>query len=241
VDVRIIAATNKDLKDAIKQKTFREDFLHRLKVILITLPPLRERPEDIEPIANHFLKVFNDKHKTRFEGISAGAMKKLHQHNWPGNVRELQSTIESAVVLNAGVKSQIDEDDLKFEDTVDIDIGETSSNYEDKEFLDALQEHRFNFSNFVKEKGGNRDSVMLRFKGICFKLLVEHDVDVARVAEKIGCVEEKVQEHYNNLTEMILKLNQCEGSIIECRRRYKNMPKKYHPYLEALVKRHFDQ
>jgi len=102
VDVRIIAATNQNLQEAIAQKTFREDLFYRLSVVPIHLPPLRERKEDIPLLIDHFLKRFNRKRKKTITGVTPAAMEILMKHNWPGNVRELENTIERAMVLEEG-------------------------------------------------------------------------------------------------------------------------------------------
>ncbi|KPL25176.1 MAG: hypothetical protein AMJ75_01720 [Phycisphaerae bacterium SM1_79] len=99
VDVRIVAATNKDLHKAVKAGAFREDLFYRLSVVPITLPPLRERRDDILLLANHFLKKYNKKRKKNLRAISDQAMKALVGYDWPGNVRELENAIERAVVL----------------------------------------------------------------------------------------------------------------------------------------------
>jgi DNA-binding NtrC family response regulator len=99
VDVRIIAATNRDLESAIKSGAFREDLYHRLNVIAIMLPPLRERKEDIPPLAHYFLQRYSKETKKAFAEISAEAQQKLLDYPWPGNVRELANVIERAIVL----------------------------------------------------------------------------------------------------------------------------------------------
>ncbi|MFC1633521.1 sigma-54-dependent transcriptional regulator [Planctomycetota bacterium] len=99
VDVRVVAATNRDLQKATQAGTFREDLFYRLSVVPITLPPLRERRDDIPPLANYFLKKYNQKRKKNVRAISAQAMMALVKYDWPGNVRELKNAIERAVVL----------------------------------------------------------------------------------------------------------------------------------------------
>jgi len=99
VDVRIVAATNKDLLKCVEEQTFREDMFYRLSVVPIVLPPLRERGEDIPLLANHFLKKYNEKREKSVTAISAEAMKVLTEYDWPGNVRELENVVERAVVL----------------------------------------------------------------------------------------------------------------------------------------------
>lgn len=99
VDVRIIAATNKDLSGLVREGRFREDLYYRLNVINLSVPPLRERREDIPMLAEHFLKMFTEKNAKQVKGFTPQAMDRLIRHTWPGNVREMMNTIESAVVL----------------------------------------------------------------------------------------------------------------------------------------------
>jgi two-component system, NtrC family, response regulator PilR len=101
VDVRIIAATNKDLEEAVREKRFREDLFYRLNVIQIKLPPLRERREDIPLLAFHFLKKYSTELNKNILGISPEALRILLNYHYPGNVRELQNIIERAVALES--------------------------------------------------------------------------------------------------------------------------------------------
>ena len=100
VDVRVIAATNQPLEPRIKKGIFREDLFYRLNVVSITLPPLRERKEDIPLLANHFLQKFSGEHHKAISHISPEAMEILMRYDWPGNVRELENTIERAMILS---------------------------------------------------------------------------------------------------------------------------------------------
>jgi two-component system response regulator PilR (NtrC family) len=102
VEVRIIAATNRDLEDMVKKGTFRQDLFYRLNVIGIRSPALRERPEDIPALANHFLKKYNERLGKSIGGISAEAMDMLKKYDYPGNVRELENIIERTVALEGG-------------------------------------------------------------------------------------------------------------------------------------------
>lgn len=99
LDVRVIAATNKDLQKLIQEGKFREDLYYRISVIPLEIPPLRERPQDIPALANHFLKKFNLQMQRSILRISPDAMEALEQYDWPGNVRELENTIERAVAF----------------------------------------------------------------------------------------------------------------------------------------------
>ena len=96
VDVRIIAATNRDLRDAIAKKTFREDLFYRLNVIAFHLPPLRERPEDVIPLAESFIEKYNQILGSRVTGIQQSAKEALQAYSWPGNIRELENAMERA-------------------------------------------------------------------------------------------------------------------------------------------------
>ena len=102
VEVRIIAATNRNLEDMVSKNTFRQDLFYRLNVINIKSPPLRDRSEDIPLLANHFLKKYNDKLGKQIASISVEAMDILKKYNYPGNVRELENMIERTVALEAG-------------------------------------------------------------------------------------------------------------------------------------------
>ena len=99
IDVRVIAATNRDLKKAIEDGTFREDLYYRLNVVPITLPPLRQRREDIPLLVEHFIGKYNREFVRKVKGFSAGATAALYHYDWPGNVRELENVIERAVAL----------------------------------------------------------------------------------------------------------------------------------------------
>jgi two-component system, NtrC family, response regulator AtoC len=102
VDVRIVAATNRDLDAAVKESRFREDLYHRLNVVPIKLPPLRERTDDIPTLAHHFLERYAKEVKKTFSQVSGETLAKLCAYDWPGNVRELGNVIERAVVLSQG-------------------------------------------------------------------------------------------------------------------------------------------
>jgi len=110
VDVRIVAATNRDLEASIREGKFREDLYYRLSVIPIHIPPLRDRREDIPVLIEHFLENFNKQKKKEVEGITPRAMEALVQYSWPGNVRELENLVERLVVIKRA--GTIDLDDL---------------------------------------------------------------------------------------------------------------------------------
>ena len=101
-DVRIITATNTLLEDEVAQQNFREDLYYRINVVTLTIPPLRDRLSDIEPLANHFVSRFNQIHHKDIKGITKSALQYCLQYPWPGNVRELENAIERAVILSPG-------------------------------------------------------------------------------------------------------------------------------------------
>jgi Nif-specific regulatory protein len=102
VDVRVVAATNRPLEEAVRAGTFRHDLFFRLQVIQLDVPPLRERMEDVPLLAEHFLKRFSRETGRKFKGFTAAALDKLQHYHWPGNVRELKNVIERAVALATG-------------------------------------------------------------------------------------------------------------------------------------------
>ena len=110
VDVRVIAATNRDLEAAVRNGSFRDDLYHRLNVVAIITPSLRERKEDVPILADFFLQKFSTATRRKVAGISEEAQMRLSAYDWPGNVRELANAIEHALVL--GVGSMVTMDDL---------------------------------------------------------------------------------------------------------------------------------
>jgi two-component system response regulator PilR (NtrC family) len=129
VDVRIIAATNKDLEEGVKEKRFREDLFYRLNVIQIKLPPLRDRKEDIQILANHFLKKYSQELSKNISKIYPEALQILMDYEYPGNVRELQNIIERAVALESGqeltahhLSSYLSEHPFQKKGPIDIEI-----------------------------------------------------------------------------------------------------------------------
>jgi transcriptional regulator with GAF, ATPase, and Fis domain len=106
-NVRIIAATNRNLEQGIRDGKFREDLFYRLNVFPITMPPLRQRPDDIPLLINHFVAKFNKKMGRKIETVSKETMTALQEYHWPGNVRELESVIERAIITSPGIALQV--------------------------------------------------------------------------------------------------------------------------------------
>jgi nitrogen regulation protein NR(I) len=143
VDIRFIVATNKDLEEAISNGKFREDLYYRLNVVSITIPPLRERKEDITDLVSYFLKKFNRELKRGMVGITPSAMEKINSYEWPGNVRQLENVLKRARVLCQG--EWILEDQLLLEkgwEKREAEEEESKKNVED--LLDALFEELSN-------------------------------------------------------------------------------------------------
>jgi two-component system response regulator HydG len=109
IDIRLVAATNKDLRRAVKEGRFREDLYYRLNVISVAIPPLRDRRDDIPLLAEHFLQVYRAKNGKAVVGCSRRALELLMNYSWPGNVRELENAVERAVVLTRGATLDVDD------------------------------------------------------------------------------------------------------------------------------------
>ena len=127
VDIRVVAATNKDLKKAIEDGSFREDLYYRLNVVSVELPPLRERREDIPSLAMHFLTKYAKENGKEFKGFSTSAMEYLTAYEWPGNVRQLENVIERCTVLSVGdtigaedLPPEIRDEESQFKSAVDM-------------------------------------------------------------------------------------------------------------------------
>ncbi len=169
VDVRIIAATNRDLEHAISDNRFREDLFYRLNVLPLYVPALRERKEDIPLLAEYFLRYYNRKSNKHFKSIPEKVMKKLIDHPWYGNVRELQNVIERAVVLGRGPQiniSNIAMSNVPQRSAAPAEEKESASlkEIEYKALLKALEESGGNISRAAKTLGIGRDTVYRRLK-----------------------------------------------------------------------------
>ena len=113
VNVRVIAATNRDLSHMVDAHQFRSDLYYRLKVFPVTVPPLRERVEDIPVLVRHFVQKFASRMKKRIETVPTEAMRALQSYGWPGNVRELENFVERAVILSSGSELFVPTAELK--------------------------------------------------------------------------------------------------------------------------------
>jgi two-component system, NtrC family, response regulator AtoC len=160
VDVRVVAATVRDLAVEVREGRFREDLFYRLNVILVHLPPLRDRREDIPNLVEHFISRTNKKLGTRCEGASPEALKLLIDYAWPGNVRELENTIERSMVLSDGPRIEVDGLPDKIRESRDrirqtlqsgeLSIKKTTRIIEEELIRKALRETRGNRTNAAK-------------------------------------------------------------------------------------------
>jgi DNA-binding NtrC family response regulator len=166
IDVRFISATHRNLEEAVKEGTFREDLYYRLNVVSVNVPPLRDRKEDIPLLANHFLQKFVVTNSKKIEGISGEAMKLLIGYDWPGNIRELENIIERAVVICK--TDEITVDDLprilKIEER-DPDINPKTLDDSEKNHIEnVLQKNDWNVSKSAKELGIDRVTLYNKIK-----------------------------------------------------------------------------
>ena len=176
VDVRIIAATNKDLQKEVDARRFREDLFFRLKAVSLNIPPLRKRKNDIEDLAKHFAKNYCDNNKVVCPDFTIGAIEILKNYSWPGNIRELKNTIETAIALNRGktlseeMFSDLVSDYVDFDEQRQLPVFLRKSPEDaDKELmyralfeikkdimeLKDLITHRFNVEDFNRSGNGN--------------------------------------------------------------------------------------
>ena len=241
VDVRIVAATNKNLHELVKSKEFREDLYYRLNVINIELPSLNERSDDIEVLVNHFVK----KEGEEF-AISKAVMKKLVENEWKGNIRELESTIKRAIIF---ARSE-DRDIIKLSDLPD-ELSKIAKDDLENLILESLREKDFSHSSInetARELGGlNRTIISENFRGIFFRYFTENDFDIENTVIQISAKKEiKVNEKVKSkLTKLLSNVEtdvkkQSGKSFQEIKSllnsKYKNLPQKYHIYLDLIIK-----
>jgi DNA-binding NtrC family response regulator len=173
IDVRLVAATNRDLRAALEEGTFREDLYYRLNVVPIDIPPLREHKEDIPELANLFLsRLANDSEK-KITAVTPDALKILVNHYWPGNVRELQNVIERASALAAGPvlqPSDIHLDSLRGKPPQPTERllpeGMTLEQWEDEVIREALRRANGNKSQAARSLGLSRNALRYRLSKI---------------------------------------------------------------------------
>ena len=157
VDVRLIAATNKNIEEHVKKGLFREDLYYRLNVIEVRIPALRERREDIHVLTRHFIEIYSKENNKKVTGITDEAMEVLNNYTWPGNIRELRNVIERAVVLSSAEKIGLEELPEKIKSHDGIRKSQTLKDkldyYEEKIIKDALQSNDWNKEAVARELG----------------------------------------------------------------------------------------
>jgi len=146
-DVRILAATNKDIEELVQTGKFRADLYYRLNVLPIYIPPLRHRPEDIPELARHFLEIFMKQNNRQFDGFTQDALQALLSHSWPGNVRELQNCIERACVI--GKNRLVGHEDLFIKNADSPDI---RGQIKERSLKNAVNVFKANFIRKVLEE-----------------------------------------------------------------------------------------
>jgi len=169
VDVRVIAATNRNLQEEVRQGKFREDLFYRLNVLPITLPPLRERADDIPRLVTFYVDVYNREFKKKIRGVTPQAMEQIVRHPWPGNIRELRNAIERAMLLSDG--PMLDTADFSAGGAVAVRLGESVElpaggldleQLERSLVVQALERTGWNQTKAATLLGLNRDQIRYR-------------------------------------------------------------------------------
>jgi len=241
VDLRVVAATNKDLVLAVQEKKFREDLYYRLNVIQINLPPLRERKEDINILALHFLSEENPD-----LSLSRAAANAIVEYDWKGNVRELESVIKRGVIFSKSEGRKM----LQLSDFPKEIVKNIKYDFEDL-VLESLRNKKFSHSSIsdtAKELGNvNRTMIAENFRGIVFRTLCKNNFDVDASIETIAGdesydvkekVSSKIQMFINNIENDIIKTGAGDFEEVKSKflSKYKNLPAKFHPYLDDIIK-----
>jgi len=186
VDVRLIAATNRDIIDAIRQNQFREDLYHRLNVVQFRPPPLRERGQDVLLLADHFLKYFSISMGKPLNGISKGAQTQLLSHHWPGNVRELRNVIERAVILETEPEIQSASlPDFKLETRLrkteapvlngTMSLDDSMANFERGLITSMLEQNHFSLTKTADQLKISRHALRYRMQRLSISAGIEDD------------------------------------------------------------------
>lgn len=252
VDVRIIAATNRDLIQGVTDGWFRSDLYARLRGLPVTLPPLRDRREDIPLLADHFLKAAGTAMSRSPLSFTEDALKTLEEYAWPHNVRELQQCIEQAAALTDG--DLIGVEDLRltrpFPPRSPRTGGAGSSPPDvagDRAVLECLRTHRFDMQATASALGWDRSTVTQRLKGLCFQALVDHGHDKVLTATALAqdpglirTVELKLIEYTDHLFQVARTYPSATDAIEACRRRFKNLSDRHFKAVEVLIQREFE-
>jgi len=251
VDVRIIAATNRDLQKDVEAGRYREDLYYRLRSIVLTLPPLRQRvQEDRLLLAESFLQHFSRQQDRMDLRFTQGALDAIMAYQWPGNIRELRQTVAQAVALANG--SLITESDLHLSSPVTPLTGgagrgkEELGRSEDFMVLECLRRHGFDMQATAKALGWDRSTITQRLKGLGFQALVAYHGNIEAAAQSLAgdvdltrVVEGRLREYSKNLLPSSKHYSSVEEAIADCRKRFRNLPERHFPAVEQLVHERF--
>jgi transcriptional regulator with PAS, ATPase and Fis domain/CHASE2 domain-containing sensor protein len=252
VDVRIVAATNRDLQRGVSEGWFREDLYFRLKGLVFLLPPLRERTGDIPAIADQCLADIAQQMGRPVPKLSNDALRALTDHEWRGNVRELRHALERAVALSDGPVLTKRSFDLGGTATEDATTPSQSTTLPDSAgdaaVLNCLRQQGFDMQDAAKMLGWDRSTVTQRLKGLCFQALVDSNGDQAKAALAIAgdpshlrMVELKLMDYYSHLLSVIEPFTTADAALAECKRRFKNLPERHFVAVERLVRERFPE
>jgi len=173
VDVRVIAATNRSLQEEVKKEKFREDLFYRLNVMPVVLPPLRERPDDIPLLIDHYIDVFNTEFRKRIRGVTPEAMAALKSYSWPGNVRELRNAVERAMLLTNSIELTLEQFPVTSErattnlSSQQVSLPSGGVNLDELErslVVQALERSGWNQTRAASLLGLNRDQIRYRIE-----------------------------------------------------------------------------
>ena len=241
VDVRVVAATNRDLERGVAEGWFREDLYFRLKGLVLRLPPLRARPHDIAALAARILEEAAAEVKRPGLALSEAAMAALERHEWPGNVRELQNCLRQAAAL--AERDVLGVDDLRLAGAARPVVERRDT---DTTVLETLRRHGFDMQTTARALGWDRSTVTQHLKGLGFRALVEHAGDPARAAADLAgdaaltrTVEVKLREYHEHLLRTVQAFDSADTAVAACRRRFKNLPERHFRSLESLVRTSF--
>ena len=250
VDVRIVAATNRDLQRGVSEGWFREDLYFRLTGLVFRLPPLRDRAGDIPLLADIFLADIAAQMGKSVPKLSTEAMQMLTDQEWKGNVRELRHCLEQAVALSEA--SVLTNDSLRLGGeparpaTRARPAAVLPDSAGDAAVLECLRRHEFDMQATAMTLAWDRSTVTQRLKGLCFQALVDSNGDQAAAALAIAgdpsharTVELKLMDYYSHLLSVIEPFTSADDATAECKRRFKNLPERHFKSLEMLVRQRF--
>jgi transcriptional regulator with PAS, ATPase and Fis domain len=166
IDIRLICATNCDLPKLVSENRFREDLLYRINTILIEVPPLRDRVDDIPILANYFLRIYCEKYNKELSKINTHAMEKLSNYQWPGNVRELQHSIEKAVIMSDSTVLLPTDFEFRTSSRSVHHTELTLAEMEKKLILESLKRHNNNLSVVAAKLGITRQTLYNKLRKI---------------------------------------------------------------------------